>query len=114
MGRSRRQATAVILEESHRERRLRVDREGQRGRLVPSGSFDLAHAATVASAVENLPPDLEGCRSIDVELASLDRIDGAGAVLLAHLLDVLDAPGHVGGDRRAAGDERYSRSSTHF
>ena len=73
---------------------VRVDREGDRGRLVPSGPFDLAHAATVASAVEHASSDLEGCRSIDVELANLDRIDGSGAVLLARLLDLLDASGH--------------------
>jgi phospholipid/cholesterol/gamma-HCH transport system permease protein len=72
---------------------VRVDREGDRGRLVPSGPFDLAHAATVAGAVERAPADLEGCRSIDVELANLDRIDGSGAVLLARLLDRLDANG---------------------
>jgi phospholipid/cholesterol/gamma-HCH transport system permease protein len=72
---------------------VRVDREGDRGRLVPSGPFDLAHAATVARAVERAPADLAGCRSIDVELADLDRIDGAGAVLLARLLDRLDASG---------------------
>jgi phospholipid/cholesterol/gamma-HCH transport system permease protein len=72
---------------------VRVDREGERGRLVPSGPFDLAHAATVAGAVDRASADLEGCRSIDVELADLDRIDGAGAVLLARLLDRLDASG---------------------
>src|SRR5688572_14270005 len=70
-----------------------VDRDGDRGRLVPTGPFDLAHAAAVAQAVENSPPDLEGCRSIDVDLGLLDRIDGAGAVLLAALLDRLDAGG---------------------
>ena len=62
---------------------VRVDREGDRARLAPRGPFDLAHAATVARAVEHIPPGLEGCRSIDVDLAHLDRIDGAGAVLLA-------------------------------
>ncbi len=44
-------------------------------------------------AVAHVPPDLEGCRSIDVDLTHLDRIDGAGAVLLARLLDRLDADG---------------------
>ena len=72
---------------------LRVDREGDRGRLVPSGPFDLAHAAAVARVVEHAPPGLEGCRSIDVDLGDLDRIDGAGAVLLAAFLDRLDAGG---------------------
>ena len=41
----------------------------------------------------HVPPDLEGCRSIDVDLSHLDRIDGAGAVLLARFLDRLDADG---------------------
>jgi phospholipid/cholesterol/gamma-HCH transport system permease protein len=72
---------------------VRVDRDGDRGRLVPSGAFDLAHAAAVARAVERPLPDLEGCRSIDVDLGHLDRIDGAGAVLLAGFLDRLDAGG---------------------
>jgi phospholipid/cholesterol/gamma-HCH transport system permease protein len=70
-----------------------VDRDGDRGRLVPTGPFDLAHAAAVAQAVEHSPPELEGCRSIDVDLGQLDRIDGAGAVLLAGFLDRLDAGG---------------------
>ena len=60
---------------------------------MPSGPFDLAHAAAVAQVVEHPPPDLEGCRSIDVDLGHLDRIDGAGAVLLAGFLDRLDAGG---------------------
>jgi phospholipid/cholesterol/gamma-HCH transport system permease protein len=72
---------------------VRVDREGDRGRLVPSGPFDLAHAAAVARVVEHAPPGLEECRSIDVDLGDLDRIDGAGAVLLAAFLDRLDADG---------------------
>jgi phospholipid/cholesterol/gamma-HCH transport system permease protein len=72
---------------------VRVDRNGDRGRLVPTGAFDLAHAAVVARVVEHPPPDLEGCRSIDVDLGHLDRIDGAGAVLLAGFLDRLDAGG---------------------
>jgi phospholipid/cholesterol/gamma-HCH transport system permease protein len=72
---------------------VRVDRQGDRGRLVPSGPFDLAHATAVARVVEHAPPGLEGCRSIDVDLGHLDRIDGAGAVLLARFLDRLDAAG---------------------
>ena len=67
---------------------------------MPSGPFDLAHAAAVARAVEHAAGGLEGCRSIDVELAHLDRIDGAGAVLLARLLDRLDASGQPHADRR--------------
>ncbi len=73
---------------------VRAEREGDRARLVPVGAFDVAHAPAVARAVAHVPPDLEGCRSIDVDLTHLDRIDGAGAVLLARLLDRLDADGN--------------------
>ncbi len=72
---------------------VRAEREGDRARIVPVGAFDLAHAPAVATAVAHVPPDLEGCRSIDVDLTHLDRIDGAGAVLLARFLDRLDADG---------------------
>jgi phospholipid/cholesterol/gamma-HCH transport system permease protein len=47
-----------------------------------------------AQAVENAEAGLGGCVSVDVDLAKLDRIDGAGAVLLARLFDRLDAEGH--------------------
>ena len=73
---------------------IRTDREGDRARIVPTGPFDLAHATTAARAVENAEALLAGCDSVDVDLAQLDRIDGAGAVLLARLLDRLDADGH--------------------
>jgi len=53
----------------------------------------VAHAPAVAKAVAHVPSDLEMCRSIEVDLTHLDRIDGAGAVLLARLLDRLDANG---------------------
>jgi phospholipid/cholesterol/gamma-HCH transport system permease protein len=46
-----------------------------------------------ARAVENAEARLSGCVSVDVDLAQLDRIDGTGAVLLARLLDRLDADG---------------------
>jgi phospholipid/cholesterol/gamma-HCH transport system permease protein len=44
-----------------------------------------------ARAVEIAETQLKGCVSIDVDLAHLDRIDGAGAVLLARFFDRLDA-----------------------
>ena len=81
---------------------LGAAREGDRARLVPAGPFDLAHAAAVARAVEVAQPRVEGCQSIEVDLAHLDRIDGAGAVLLARFLDRLDPDGgrtHVVEDR---------------
>src|SRR6188768_2733161 len=73
---------------------IRAEREGDRARLVPVGAFDVAHAPAVAKAVAHVSSDLEACRSIDVDLTHLDRIDGAGAVLLARLLDRLDANGN--------------------
>ena len=64
------------------------------GVLPPVGPFDLAHVLDVVRAVESAGPRLAGCRAVDVDLAQLDRIDGAGAVLLARFLDRLDADGH--------------------
>jgi phospholipid/cholesterol/gamma-HCH transport system permease protein len=72
---------------------VRADREGDHASLVPTGPFDLAHATAVATAVESAEGHLGGCRSVAVDLTQLDRIDGAGAVLLARLLDRLDADG---------------------
>jgi phospholipid/cholesterol/gamma-HCH transport system permease protein len=43
--------------------------------------------------VEEAETLLAGCGSVDVDLAQLDRVDGAGAVLLARLIDRLDADG---------------------
>ena len=67
---------------------IRADREGNHARLVPTGPFDLAHATMAAQAAENAGALawLAVARS-DVDLAELERIDGAGAVLLARLLD---------------------------
>ena len=70
---------------------IRADRKGDHARIVPTGPFGLAHATTAARAVETWRHF--GCSSVDVDLAQLDRIDGAGAVLLARLLDRLDADG---------------------
>jgi len=85
---------------------IRVDRDGDHARTVPTGPFDLAHATTAARAVESAEALLAGCGSIDVDLAQLDRIDGAGAVLLARLLDRLEADG-----RRASVIEGSNREA---
>jgi phospholipid/cholesterol/gamma-HCH transport system permease protein len=47
----------------------------------------------VVEAVANAELRLDGCRSVDVDLGQLDRIDGSGAVLLARFFDRLDAAG---------------------
>ena len=70
---------------------VRTDREGERASIVLTGPFDLAHATAVAEGVESAEACLGGCCSVDVDLSQLDSIDGAGAVLLARLLDRLDA-----------------------
>jgi phospholipid/cholesterol/gamma-HCH transport system permease protein len=72
---------------------IRSDREGDRVRLVPTGPFDLPHAADVRQAAQTVERSLVGCRAIDVDLTKLDRIDGTGAVLLARLFDALDTTG---------------------
>jgi phospholipid/cholesterol/gamma-HCH transport system permease protein len=72
---------------------LRAERQGDRARLVATGPFDLAHAAAVRQVVAAAEQDLEGCLAIEVELAQVERIDGSGAVLVAGLLDRLDARG---------------------
>jgi phospholipid/cholesterol/gamma-HCH transport system permease protein len=70
-----------------------ADRKGDYARITPTGPFDLAHATPAARAVENVEPLLTGCGSVDLDVAHLDRIDGAGAVLLARLLDRLETGG---------------------
>ena len=72
---------------------LRTDREGGHATLVPTGSFDLAHATEVTQAVSNAEASLNGRRSVEVDLAQLDRIYGTGAVLLARFLGRLDTDG---------------------
>jgi len=72
---------------------VRVDRKGDHASLVLTGPFDLAHTTVVGREVESAEALVSGCRSVDVDLAQLDRIDGAGAVLLARSFDRLDAGG---------------------
>src|SRR5262245_53678578 len=54
---------------------VRADREGDYAVLAPAGPFDLAHATAVGQALKSTEPRLAGCRSVDVNLADLDRID---------------------------------------
>jgi len=72
---------------------MRADVAGEHACLVPVGPFDLAHAATVVRTVADAERRLDECRSVDVDLAELERVDGTGAVLLARLLDRLEAQG---------------------
>jgi phospholipid/cholesterol/gamma-HCH transport system permease protein len=72
---------------------VRTDRVGDHAHLTPAGPFDLTHVTAVVQAIESLGAGLSGCRSVDVDLTHLDRIDGTGAVLLGQLLDRLEACG---------------------
>ena len=72
---------------------IRTEADGERARLIPVGAFDLAHAAAVVPAVEQAERDLVTTGDIDVHLSALERIDGSGAVLLARLVDRLEARG---------------------
>lgn len=68
-------------------------REGNHANLVLTGPFDLAHATAVKWEVENARATLGGCSLVDLDLTRINRMDGAGAVLLARLLDRLESDG---------------------
>jgi len=54
----------------------------------------LVFGASLTSILDGAFTGLDAARPIDVDLASIERIDGAGAMLLARLVDRLDASGH--------------------
>ena len=72
---------------------VRADREGDRARLTPVGPFDLPHAVTAARAIASVETTLAGCRTVELDLAKVDDLDGTGAVQLARLLDRVAAAG---------------------
>lgn len=72
---------------------VRVDRELDHATIVLSGAFDLAHSTEAERAVQRAEAHLDGCHSAEVSLTRVNRIDGAGAVLLARLLERLDTDG---------------------
>jgi len=72
---------------------VRADREGDSARLILAGPFDLPHAVTTAQEIANIEASLAGCRAVELDLAGVDDIDGAGAVQLARLVDRVEAKG---------------------
>src|SRR6476659_5118947 len=72
---------------------IRVERDGDRIRVMPAGPFDLAHAMAVHRRWEDVEPRLDEGYPVDVDLADLHRIDGNGAALIARFLYRLDAAG---------------------
>jgi phospholipid/cholesterol/gamma-HCH transport system permease protein len=78
---------------------IRTKRHGDHASLVVAGPFDLAHATAMSQAAVNAEAEVRGCGSIELNLSQLDRIDGAGAVVLARFLERLGATGaraHLG------------------
>ena len=72
---------------------VHADREGDSARLILTGPIDLPHAVTTAQEIANIETSLAGCRAVELDLAGVDDIDGAGAVQLARLLDRVEARG---------------------
>ncbi len=72
---------------------ITAEADGGRTRLIPAGTFDLVHASAVMRAVEQAERDLIASGDVDLHLSALERIDGSGAVLLARLIDRLEARG---------------------
>lgn len=81
------------LAESQRLCTATAERDGSRARLCPTGTFDLASVPTIKLELDNAERELEGCMHVELDLERFDKIDGAGAVLLARLVDRLDASG---------------------
>jgi len=61
---------------------VRVDRELDHATIVLSGPIDLTHSTEVVHAVQRAEAQLDGCHSVDVSLAQVNRMDGTGAVIL--------------------------------
>jgi phospholipid/cholesterol/gamma-HCH transport system permease protein len=76
------------------EVRVEASAPGGHARLLAVGVFDLAHAALAARAIEGAESRIDRSASVELDLTRVERIDGAGAVVLARLLDRLNAAGH--------------------
>jgi phospholipid/cholesterol/gamma-HCH transport system permease protein len=72
---------------------VHADRTGDSARVILAGEFDLPHAVTTAQEIADIEASLAGCRVVELDLAGVDDIDGAGAVQLARLLDRVEARG---------------------
>jgi phospholipid/cholesterol/gamma-HCH transport system permease protein len=73
--------------------RLEMLPEGPRTRLRPSGSFELGQVPAIQREIEGAESRLTGGEDVVLDLDRLEHLDGSGAVLLARLLDRLDATG---------------------
>ena len=91
---------------------IRAEPVGGRVRLSPAGPFDLANAVAVARAVDEAEHGLNGSREVELDLSALEAVDGSGAVLLARLVDRLEAHGlHIQRPRRRQSSRRATDHS---
>lgn len=79
--------------ESHIICHASVERTGEKGRLLLSGYFDLDNASAIERVLETSEHELERCTDVDLSLRGLQHIDGAGAVLLARMIERLEGRG---------------------
>jgi phospholipid/cholesterol/gamma-HCH transport system permease protein len=89
------------------ECRVTSERRGAALGLVPSGPFDLDHAPSIQRELASAEEGIEVGADVILDLRDLDHLDGAGAVLLARLLDRIETRGspvrvEEGGRREAA------------
>lgn len=68
-------------------------RDANRACVAPAGTFDLSHADRVVRAIAEAEATLAGSEHVDIDLAAIEDIDGAGAALLAGFLGRLTAGG---------------------
>ena len=72
---------------------VRAQRQGTEARLLVGGGLTLANVVAIERAIADAESALHGCRQVDLDLADVVALDGSGAVLLARLLDRLEAGG---------------------
>lgn len=72
---------------------VRADRQGERVRLIPTGPFDLDHITANVQAIAQAETAISDCRTVELDLSEVDRIDGTGAVVLLRFLNRLEAAG---------------------
>ena len=72
---------------------IRAHREGHQARVLLGGALTLVNAMAVERALADAEPTLRGCSRVELDLTDVAGVDGSGAVLLARLLDRLEAEG---------------------
>jgi phospholipid/cholesterol/gamma-HCH transport system permease protein len=73
---------------------IQARRDGNGAHLTVRGRIDLASVPELGRGIAEAASLLEAAPTVEVHLDNVDYIDGSGAVLLARLLDRLEASGH--------------------